>query len=273
MNSDKHVVLIGVGNMGNKYLNVLKQITDKIVLCDVDVNKVIDKGLMYVCDVGDISIPISKAVVVTDPTKHVEISKKILQTGVDVLIEKPPATSFNEFMSLENFKHKIWISEIERFSLCIKEFPKHTKPKHIEIKRLNKGSGYINPLWDLAWHDLYNLLYLFGDVSIENIKTGHTWKIEGKLMEDVPFSIEVAWNHHFIDRSWKVHTNKGTIFMNFADEEIILEDGSSYTKSKDSNKLLDMLNNFLDGLEDGSFDRAAKILKILENIEDETDSI
>jgi predicted dehydrogenase len=272
MNVKNHVVLIGVGNMGNKYLNVLKQLTNDIVLCDRDVNKILDKGFPYVCDIGDLNSPISKVIIATDPTQHVNIAKMLLKTGADILIEKPPATSYEEFISLSEFKNKIWISEIERFSLCIKEFPKHIKPKYIEIKRLNKGRGYINPIWDLAWHDLYNLLYLFGDVTIENVRVGHVWELTGKVNNETPFQLQVAWNHHFIDRSWTVHTNKGSIFMNFADEEIILENGTSYTR-KDGNKLMDMLEQFLDGLEDESFDRAAKILKMLDNIKDEIGSI
>ncbi len=268
MKKDNHILLIGVGNMGSKYLNILKQITDKIILCDTDIDKISDKGLMYTCDIGDIQVPISKAIIATNPVHHVEIAKRLLNIGADILIEKPPATSYNEFTTLNDFKHRIWISEIERFSICIKEFPKHIKPKSIEIKRLNKGRGYINPLWDLAWHDLYNLIYLFGDIYIENISQGHIWEIRGRVGEDVPFSLKVAWNHHFVDRSWLVHTQKGEIFMNFADEEIITEDGISYTR-KDGNKLLDMISQFLDGLEDNSFDRAAKILKILDNIKDE----
>ena len=269
MTKDSHIILIGVGNMGSKYLNVLKNITDKIVLCDTDVEKISDKGFMYVCDIGDIQVPISKAIIATNPAHHVEIAKKLINTGADVLIEKPPATSYEEFISLSEFKNKIWISEIERFSICIKEFPKHTKPKSIEIKRLNKGRGYINPLWDLAWHDLYNLLYLFGDIEIESVKQGHIWEVKGKAGDGIPFDLKVAWNHHFVDRSWVVHTSRGTIFMNFADEEIITEDGISYTR-RDGNKLSDMVGQFLDGLEDGSFDRAAKILKILDSIKDET---
>lgn len=119
---------------------------------------------------------------------------------------------------------------------------------------------------------MYNLLYLFGDVRIENVRVGHVWELTGKVNNEIPFQLQVAWNHHFIDRSWTVHTNKGSIFMNFADEEIILENGTSYTR-KDGNKLMDMLGQFLDGLEDESFDRAAKILKMLDNIKDEIGSI
>ena len=73
MNVKNHVVLIGVGNMGNKYLNVLKQLTNDIVLCDRDVNKILDKGFPYVCDIGDLNSPISKVIIATDPTQHVNI--------------------------------------------------------------------------------------------------------------------------------------------------------------------------------------------------------
>ncbi len=269
MKKDTRIILIGVGNMGSKYLNLLKEITDKVVLCDTDINKLSDKGFPYVCDVGDIQVPIPKAIIATNPAHHVNIAKRLLDMGANVLIEKPPATSYDEFISLNEFKNRIWISEIERFSICIKEFPKHTKPNYIEIKRLNKGRGYINPLWDLAWHDLYNLIYLFGDVDIENISSGHVWEIKGRVGEGIPFSLKVAWNHHFVDRSWLVHTQKGTIFMNFADEEIITEDGNSYTR-RGGNKLLDMIEEFLDDVENGSFDRAAKILKMLDSVKDET---
>ena len=261
-----YIALVGLGNMGSKYLNLLSKSYDNLILCDTDESKLKDKGFLYVKDIKDIDKPISKAIIATDPSKHVELAGKLLSIGADVLIEKPPASSYDELSTLSIYKDKIWISEIERFSICIKELPKHIKPKSIHIKRLNKGKGYINPIWDLAWHDLYNLLYLFGDVDIKNFNTGHIWKLEGMVNKDIPFSLEVAWNHHFVDRSWHINTKNGSIYMNFADEEIILEDGSSYNR-RDGNKLLDMIGQFLDGMSDNSFDRAMKILKLLDGLE------
>lgn len=261
----KSVLLVGLGNMGSKYFNLLSKMDISLQLCDVDVSKLKDKGYPYFIN-PDEATDITHGIVAIDPKKHIEAAKSILDKNAKVLIEKPPATSYDELYSLKDFKDRIHISEIERFSICVKEFPKHIKPKHIQIKRLNKGSGYINPIWDLAWHDLYNLIYLFGDVSVKSFKSGHIWRLEGFVKEDVPFSLEVAWNHHFVDRSWQVKTDKGTIFMNFADEEITLEDGYSYRR-QEGNKLLDMINEFLDDMPSESYDRALKILKILSSLE------
>ncbi len=258
----KNVLLVGLGNMGSKYFNLLSKMDINLTLCDIDETKLRDKGYPYITNLENIK-DIAYGIIATDPKKHVELAKKILEKNANVLIEKPPATSYDELYSLKDFENKIHISEIERFSMCIKEFPKHITPKYIHIKRLNKGSGYINPLWDLAWHDLYNLFYLFKDVSIKSLNTGHIWRLEGFVKNEIPFVLEVAWNHHFVDRNWQVKTEKGMIFMNFADEEITLEDGYSYRR-KEGNKLLDMINEFLDDMPNESYDRALGILRILD---------
>ncbi|MFN3598854.1 MAG: hypothetical protein ACK4VK_03850 [Aquificaceae bacterium] len=41
------------------------------------------------------------------------------------------------------------------------------KPKkYIKIERFGRGRGYISPLWDLAWHDLYLLQRISQDIKI-----------------------------------------------------------------------------------------------------------
>lgn len=260
------ILLVGAGNMGSKYLNVLEKLGLKPAICDLDPNKR-KEGYEFYCEIGEINKPFDKAIIATNPAFHVKLSKKLKEAGMSILIEKPPALSYEDLNSLSIYKD-IWVSEIERFSICIKEFPKHEDIDYIEIRRLNTRKGYINPFWDLAWHDMYNLLYLFKDVEIDDINTD-TWELKGYInspkKEKIRFDIRVSWENDLVSRYWKLKTKKGHYFLNFADEEVLYPDGSSFRR-QDGDKLTEMISAFLNNDYDGSFERALKILKIFENI-------
>ena len=266
------VVLIGLGNMGKKYLNKFLQLGIKPTLCDIDKNTLqIYRDFEIFCFHEDIAPSgEEKVFVAVNPKYHPSIARHFLKAGASVFLEKPPAVNTKDFLHLlEEFGNKnLAVSEIERYSYAVKNFSPPSNVERIEIKRLNKGKGYINPLWDLAWHDLYLLLHLFGEVEIEKLyKLGaYHYLLEG-YVKSIPLSLEVAWNYPEVIRKWSLYTSKDEIVFDFLNERRF-EFGNLTSERKGGDKLLEMVADFLNGTYDrNSVYRAVQILELLEKLE------
>jgi len=262
------ILLVGLGNMGSKYLKKLQELNLKPVVCDTDPRKAkFCKDFVFYRNIDDIKEAISHAIVAVNPENHVKIAKELLDRGIPVLLEKPPALSSEEFLKIAD-NPLLEISEIELYSEVVKSFPFQINPREILIKRLNKGSGYINPLWDLTWHDFYILQYLFGDIKLENVsKNQMVWEVKGKVKGEIPFTLKVAWNYpNGQVRKWIVKTDKEDIVMDFQREEITF--GNFRKRRVYGDKLKEMLQDFLEGIRrEGSRERALKNLRLLENLQ------
>ncbi len=260
-----HVLLIGLGNMGSKYLNKLKEFNIKPVLCDIDPSKNSLCGeCPFYCHFGDVKEEVSRVIVAVDPQDHVEIASKFLSEGVPVLLEKPPATSSREFESIYT-SHLLEISEIEAYSYPVRNLPRDLKVEEIRIKRLNRGRGYIDPFWDLAWHDLYLLQILFGKVEVKTFRKGDVWKMEGEA-GGIPFTLKVAWEYKGeAVRRWDLSTDRGEVVLDLLKEELVLF--GRRTRRQRGDKLKEMVEDFLKGVKrEGSARRAMENLRILESL-------
>ncbi len=262
-----HILLVGLGNMGSKYLRKLKELSHLPVICDINPEKAKEcEECPFYCHVGDVKENISRVIIAVNPEEHVRLAREFLNKGIPVLLEKPPALSSKEFEEIAD-NPLLEISEIELYSEGIKNFPPDVKPKEILIERLNKGKGYINPLWDLAWHDLYILHYLFKDVRVEDFsKNGVVWELKGKVKEVIPFTIRVAWEYPGEQvRMWRILTEDGELRVDFQRER--LEYGSMKRERLFGDKLREMISDFLQGIRrEGSKERALKNLRILESL-------
>lgn len=253
--------------MGSKYLKKLKELSHLPVVCDIDPEKANEcKECPFYCHIGDVKEEINRVIIAVKPEDHVKLAKEFLQKNIPVLLEKPPALTSKEFEEIAD-NPLLEISEIELYSEGVKHFPLDIQPQEIVIERLNKGRGYINPLWDLAWHDLYILQYLFGDVDVQGFsRNGLIWSLKGRVRGKVPFTIKVAWNYPEKQvRRWTVKTEKGNLILDFQNET--LEYGNFKRQRLFGDKLREMVSDFLEGIRrEGSKERALKNLKILERI-------
>ncbi len=253
-----HILLVGLGNMGSKYFLKLEELGERLVLCDIDSSK--NKGSYpFYCHFGEVKEELSAVIVAVDPKDHPRIAQEFLKRGLPVLLEKPPAVSSKDFESLMSFE-KLYISEVESYSVCV-EFLK--KPKgHIRIERFGRGRGYISPLWDLAWHDLYLLQRISEDISLDGleVKDG-IWTLRG-YVAGVPFSLSVAWEHPQPRRLWHIDEE---LVLDFGQERVYQE--SKLVREEKRDKLRLMLEDFLRGNYDRkSLERAYKNLQLLESL-------
>jgi predicted dehydrogenase len=260
-----HVLLIGLGNMGSKYLKKLKDLNIRPVLCDIDPSKNLLCGeCPFYCHFGDVKEEVSRVIVAVDPEDHVSIAKEFLRKGIPVLLEKPPAVSSREFEDIWEDPN-LEISEIELYSYPVKRIPKGLEVKSIKIERLGKGRGYIDPFWDLAWHDLYVMQYLFGEVEVTSSRKDGVWEMEG-YARGIPFTLRVAWEYGGEPvRRWVLETAEGPVVLDMLREELVLG-GRHYSRDR-GDKLLEMVTDFLKGVRrEGSTARAMKNLRILESL-------
>jgi len=266
------VLLIGLGNMGRKYLSKFRELGLKPSLCDINPDLQREfKDYPFYCLYGDIEEDHEKVFVMVNPKDHPRIAKFFLQRGSYVFLEKPPALSYKEFKELvEEFGNEnLGVSEIERYSYAFRGLDFSKLPlEEIEIYRLNGGKGYINPVWDLAWHDLYLLLTAFGDLKITDLRREEEffYTIKGEVKGEIPFVLKVAWNHTPVRREWILKTAKGEVLLDFLNERRF-EGGRITSERRQGDKLLEMVKDVLNDTYDGnSVKRALKLLKVLEEI-------
>ncbi|QWK13214.1 MAG: Gfo/Idh/MocA family oxidoreductase [Aquificota bacterium] len=257
---NEYVLIVGLGNMGRKYLSKLEELGQKLVACDIDLQKATDKYPFY-CHLGEVKEELKAVIVAIDPIAHVSVSENFLEKGIPVLLEKPPALSIKDFEKIYHYPN-LYVSEVETFSSCLKFFPK--KVENIQIERLGKGKGYISPLWDLAWHDLYLLQLFFEDIKIERLTVNKVWELHGRA-DDVPFSIRTAWQYPEPSRRWVI--NGGQVILDFAREEVRVGNKLIHREEK-RDKLRLMLESFIKGdFDHKSRERAKKNLMLLEHTE------
>lgn len=253
-----HVLLVGLGNMGNKYFWKLEELGEKLVLCDIDPNKE-KKPYPFYCHFGDIKEDLKAVIVAVDPKEHVGIAQEFLKKGIPLLLEKPPALSSKEFDRIKDYPN-LYISEVESYSVCV-DFLQRPK-KFIKIERFGRGKGYISPLWDLAWHDLYLLQRISKNIVLRDLRIEkNIWTLEGYI-DEVPFSLSVAWEYPEPRRVWNIDDR---LMLDFGNERVYEDQRVVREEKRDKLKL--MLQDFLRGTYDPqSVERAYINLRLLESL-------
>ncbi|MDQ7056444.1 MAG: hypothetical protein Q9M89_08340 [Persephonella sp.] len=180
------------------------------------------------------------------------------------MVEKPPAINPSQLEKAIEFAQKkgtvLSVSEIELKSSIVRNLSISSDVKDIQAYRLNLGRGYINPFYDLAWHDLYIMNYLFGNFRIKKVlDKGNVYDIYGET-QNSEFFLQVAWSHRFLKREWNIKTSQQSIKLNFAEDKIIYEDGTVIEKDG-ADKLELMIKQFIENPSFESSHRALNILK------------
>ncbi len=177
------VAVVGAGHMGRLHLQKLAQLAEQ---AEVRLAGVFDRAperareaasalgapvlesLAEVCERAD-------AACVAVPTAlHAKIAGELLSAGLDVLIEKPMATSRNEARALIDSARAggriLQVGHIERFSRAFQEIlPTISRPRFIEVHRIGPWSGRATDasvILDLMIHDL-DIVALLAGAEVE----------------------------------------------------------------------------------------------------------
>jgi predicted dehydrogenase len=169
------VAVIGVGEFGRNHVRVWRELPDVELAGIVDANAA--RAAQVAAEFGVRVIPNQEAllaervdaVCVAVPTQeHARVGCRLLEAGVDVLVEKPMAASLREaddlIASAKRSGGILQIGHLERFNPAVMAVrPVVTRPMFFEVHRLGVFSPRsldVDVVYDVMIHDLDILLSL-----------------------------------------------------------------------------------------------------------------
>ena len=164
-------VIIGLGFWGKNYFRILNSNENINLSAVVDSNQNInlDEGTKHFPDLEDLlnsEINIDAAIIATPTNTHYEITKKLLNNGIHVLVEKPLSTKADEASELINLAdeknlvllvdHTFLYNEAINFAIKSIQDGRIGSLLHINFERTNLGPirSDVSCLWDLTTHDV-----------------------------------------------------------------------------------------------------------------------
>lgn len=168
--------VIGTGYLGRLHARVLTEITEATVVGFVEPNDAVaaevESSLQIprVGSVAELAGKVDCAIVATTTTSHFEVAKTLLQSGIDVMIEKPITATAEEARTLIDIAARngrlIQVGHVERYNPAIMAVAEIVKDsRYFEAERLGvfvPRSLDVDVLLDLMIHDLNLVLSLLG---------------------------------------------------------------------------------------------------------------
>ena len=163
--------IIGLGYWGKNYYRILNSNDNINLSAVVDSNQNInlDEGIKHFPGLEDLlnsEINIDAAIIATPTNTHYEITKKLLNNGIHVLVEKPLSTKADEASELINLAdeknlvllvdHTFLYNEAINFAIKSIQDGEIGSLLHINFERTNLGPirSDVSCLWDLTTHDV-----------------------------------------------------------------------------------------------------------------------
>jgi predicted dehydrogenase len=162
------VAVIGAGTFGRHHVRAIKQLQQADLIGMVDPQ--IDRAQQLANEYGsrafsateEVLPAIDAAIVATPTLTHEEIATKLLEAGVDVLVEKPIAASSEAGERLarlaEQHRRILQVGHLERFNPAVLALEQAlTTPLFFEVHRLSTFTSRsldIDVVLDLMIHDL-----------------------------------------------------------------------------------------------------------------------
>ena len=175
------VGVVGTGYLGRLHARILTEIPEANVIGFVEPNDAVaadvesSLGLTRFASVAALAKEIECAVVATPTTTHGEVATELLESGCDVMIEKPITATVEEARTLIELAAKngrlIQVGHVERYNpaiMAVAELVRGTR--YFEAERLGvfvPRSLDVDVLLDLMIHDLNLVLSLFRQKVVE----------------------------------------------------------------------------------------------------------
>jgi predicted dehydrogenase len=175
------VAVIGAGVFGRHHLRVLNQSLNATLVGVVDADPeraamaAAEHNCLTFATLGELEGNVDAAVVATPTSLHAEVGCELLESGIDVLVEKPIAADLASARRLVDTaaEHEriLQIGHLERFNPAVTALKKITNvPLFFEIHRLSLFSPRsldVDVVLDLMIHDLDIVLDLAGGMPEE----------------------------------------------------------------------------------------------------------
>lgn len=218
-------IIYAVNNGNKEDINWLRKNFPKI-LHTTDLEKVIKRD--------DIDF-----IIIATPIKtHYRIAKLCLENNKNIFLEKPPCLHFKEGLTLlriaKQKKQLIFVDNTYSFDPAFKNLSSKIKnrvPQKTKFTWLKFGSFDSDILWNLAYHDIFLSIELFGVPISTQLKISFPNKVQ----------IELFYNKQLvlieIDRNYK-KTSKKTMLLNFKQANYLLQKSALYKIQQRSKKLI-----------------------------------
>jgi predicted dehydrogenase len=180
------VAVVGVGHMGRLHVGKLRQLADAGELelagvCDVDGERAKEIAREFsapvLADLGEVGKAATAACIAVPGVDHASVAVELIEAGLDVLIEKPIASTREEARALldaaREHRRLLQVGHIERFSAAIQRLlPVIERPRFIEAHRIGPYKGRatdVSVVLDLMIHDL-DLISLLAGSEVERVE-------------------------------------------------------------------------------------------------------
>jgi predicted dehydrogenase len=186
--------VIGAGAFGRNHARVIHQLAD-VELCgivDIDLAKAqalaSEHSTSAYAQLDDVETKIDAAIIATPTTTHEDVATRLLTAGVDVLVEKPIASTSAAGNRLARFADEygriLQVGHLERFNPAVTALENAiTIPLFFEVHRLSvftPRSLDIDVVLDLMIHDLDIVLSLTRETPQE-IRAAGISVLSGKV--------------------------------------------------------------------------------------------
>ena len=177
------VAVVGAGDFGRNHARVYRELPDAELVGIVDPNR--DRAAQIATefstrafpDIESVAGQIDAASVAVPTVEHARVGCRLLELGIDVLVEKPMAASLSEADALlsaaARARRILQVGHLERFNpAVIAVMPVLNRPLYFEVHRLGiftPRSLDIDVVYDVMIHDL-DVLLAFVDAPVVDIK-------------------------------------------------------------------------------------------------------
>ena len=173
--------MIGAGAFGKNHLRVVRQSEHAVLsgVLDSDASRAQQAAAQHECAVfsslEEVAAQSDAAVVVTPTVTHADIGCRLIEAGLDVLVEKPIASDLGSARALVDAAERcgriLQVGHLERFNPAVIALePLLTKPLFFEVHRLSEFSPRsldVDVVLDLMIHDLDIVLSIVGQAPEE----------------------------------------------------------------------------------------------------------
>ena len=218
------VGIVGIGHWGPNYARILSgQIPGATLTACVDRAKERLDGIRAQYPLVELLTDhrqmidrklVDAVAVCTTATTHREITEDCLEAGLDVLVEKPIASSSADAMAMiaraESTKRILMVGHTFLFNPAVQAIKRYLDAGqlgrilyfHFQRTGLGPIRQDVNALWDLAPHDLSMLSYWLGSEPTEVVARGQSYLKRGtddvvfltlRYPKDVLASVHVSW--------------------------------------------------------------------------------
>ncbi len=248
----KNIALIGAGNWGKNHLRNLHEIGVLNTVLEKSDDTIAQRkadfpDVNFVKDDGDVidNPDIQGVVIAASAELHYELTKKYLQAGKDVLVEKPlalKASQGEELVALaKEMDGILMVGHILQYHSAVLKLKSLIdegelgRIRYIYSNRLNIGKLRTeeNVLWSFAPHDISLILMLMGGEEPKNVQASGGAYLNRDISDTtltvldfengVKGHVFVSWLHPFKEQKLVVvGSDKMAVFDDVSDEKLFI---------------------------------------------------